>query len=104
MFREEIWVSLNELLNAARVDRSRDPFWCLGGDNPTEADVTLFAFVSSILAGTSCPESSALLRSLPAIMNYTDLIHQAFFSDYGATIPSQVSSAAQHAAMISTKL
>lgn len=52
-FRNEIWHSIENLLGAASVGkREGQPFWCLGGDSPTEADLTLFGFISAILTGT----------------------------------------------------
>ena len=104
-FREEVWTSINDLLGATRMNDSGtlndEPFWCLGGLGPTEADLTLFGFISSILTGTryvvwnaervssgtdvsccSCPASSALLRSLPVVIEYADLIHRKYFPEY----------------------
>ena len=69
--REEIWESINLLLQTARdTKRKRDdgrtssqedrdsPFWVLGeseqGSNPSEADATLFAFVASTLVANGC--------------------------------------------------
>lgn len=51
-FRNEIWTSLDEVLLSSRAKAStslKEPFWLLGGAEPTEADCTLFAFVSSVL-------------------------------------------------------
>ncbi|KAJ9629796.1 hypothetical protein H2203_002177 [Taxawa tesnikishii (nom. ined.)] len=69
-FRTEIWSSLNDMLSGVRayaqsstvnqegnseVAMGREPFWCLGGEEPTEADVTLLALsqVGWLLRGTS---------------------------------------------------
>lgn len=58
IFRKEIWEHVNELLESslrqsrAQVDK-REPFWCLGGTAPTEADTTLYGFVVSVLISTS---------------------------------------------------
>jgi len=53
-FREEVWSSFDDVLSDAReTSQSEDtttPFYILGGEHPTEADVTLFSFVASILA------------------------------------------------------
>lgn len=45
------WAHINALLTEARrVSQGRDgPFWVLGGDEPTEADATIFGFVASSL-------------------------------------------------------
>ena len=54
--RREGWESIDELLSASKRKRSENddkdstlPFWVLGGDTPTEADTTVFGFVSSLL-------------------------------------------------------
>ena len=53
-FRQEIWENINELLIAARkTPAPEEPFWILGGARPTEADGTLFGFVTSILVCTA---------------------------------------------------
>ena len=59
-FREEIWLSLNDLLQESRKKamqrggRKDDGscFWCLGGDGPTECDTTVFGFINSALVAT----------------------------------------------------
>lgn len=54
VFRHEIWESVNGLLeSSARQSRAGEPFWCLGGTAPTEADTTLYGFVASVLVSTS---------------------------------------------------
>jgi hypothetical protein len=58
IFRKEIWEVVNRLLEtSARQSRAhverREPFWCLGGAEPTEADTTLYGFVVSVLISTS---------------------------------------------------
>lgn len=54
-FRQEIWDNINELLISSRTTAVDDakPFWVLGGDNPTEADCTLFGFIVSVLLCTA---------------------------------------------------
>lgn len=75
-FRLEIWEAVDALLTASRdkarardsnkpervhgvlwegQDRGKDkePFWVLGGQEPTEADATLFGFVVSVLICTA---------------------------------------------------
>ena len=54
-FRLEIWESVNAFLVASQSKVKRDlnapdqPFWVLGRDEPTEADATLFGFITSAL-------------------------------------------------------
>lgn len=54
-FRQEIWTSINDLLVAAvdanpEVKFQRDTvFWLFGGNEPSEADSTLFGFIASAL-------------------------------------------------------
>lgn len=54
--RLEVWVSINALLveshGQAAADPERgedDPFWLLGYPHPTEADATVFGFISASL-------------------------------------------------------
>lgn len=52
MFRNEIWGSVNDLLaSIPSKSETTEPFWCLGGPEATEADITLFGFLASILTG-----------------------------------------------------
>ena len=50
-FKREIWESINELLSVSKKQQriGGTPFWMLGGEEPTEADTTLFGFVSAAL-------------------------------------------------------
>lgn len=65
-FRAEIWETLAGLLAASRTKqaggstrstRSKkaddEPFWALGGEEPTEADTVLFGFIVSVLICTA---------------------------------------------------
>jgi hypothetical protein len=58
-FKTEIWGTIAELLQASKakgLSRGRkddEPFWVLGGDEPTEADPTLFGFIVSVLVSTA---------------------------------------------------
>ena len=54
MFRREIWESINcALASIAKNTDAKDmPFWILGGTAPTEADATLFGFITSVLVST----------------------------------------------------
>lgn len=49
-FKEEVWENVNGLVTEAKQQANDDePFWILGGDDPTEADATLFGFVVGAL-------------------------------------------------------
>lgn len=58
LFRREIWDSVNELLESSLRQAGQnvhwdEPFWCLGGAGPTEADMVLYGFIVSVLVGKS---------------------------------------------------
>ncbi|KAB2575013.1 hypothetical protein DBV05_g6343 [Lasiodiplodia theobromae] len=86
-FRRQIWESFDDLLREAKrkqggaTDREK-PFWIMGGDHPTEADMVLFGFVVSVLMCTAAPESQEVVRSFPTILEYAGRIHDRFFPDY----------------------
>lgn len=49
-FREEIWRRLNGMLAESRRKRAgKECFWCLGREEPTDCDTTVFGFVCSAL-------------------------------------------------------
>jgi hypothetical protein len=48
LFRGEIWEHFSDLLADRRTPGS-EPFWLLGGKEPTEADASLFGFIVSAL-------------------------------------------------------
>jgi hypothetical protein len=54
MFRREIWEGISDLLESslmhskAKAENDK-PFWILGGAQPTEADASLFGFITSVL-------------------------------------------------------
>lgn len=56
-FRREIWDALDSLLTSAKTTANassgHQPFWVLGGDQPTEADTSLFGFLTAALIGTA---------------------------------------------------
>jgi len=85
-FRHEIWSSFNDLLEDGRqssdISSTSSPFWVLGRQQPSEADVTLYSFIASIMTANSCPGSQAMLRSMPALMDYAGRIHDQYFADY----------------------
>lgn len=71
MFRIEIWSSVNDLLADIPVKpETAEPFWCLGGSEPTEADITIFGFVSSILTGLRCVTQDNY------VLHYADILVQ----------------------------
>lgn len=50
VFNEEIWENINALLLEARKAAvAEEPFWVLGGEEPTEADATLYGFIAGTL-------------------------------------------------------
>lgn len=61
-FRVEAWNAVNDLLVASKAKKTQrqgqqgeadQPFWVLGGEEPTEADTTVFGFVISALVCTA---------------------------------------------------
>ena len=103
-FRKQIWESLNALLVASRSKKQEsgtDPaiFWVMGGNEPTEADTTLFGFICSALVCASKvshrlefndrtnsvrrgPETRETVRGFPVMMDYARRIHDHYFPDY----------------------
>lgn len=90
-FRREIWESVNVLLVESKTalgtqrstnDGAEEPFWVLGGENPTEADATVFGFVVSVLVCDAAPDSRSVVRSFPVVMEYAKRIQGRYFPDY----------------------
>ncbi|KAH3153240.1 hypothetical protein KXW80_008325 [Aspergillus fumigatus] len=60
-FQREIWDCISQVLSAAKAkaaknttsDKNDELFWLLAGDEPTEADATLFGFIISTLVCTA---------------------------------------------------
>lgn len=57
-FRQQIWENVNALVVASRGEKTdtgaaKAPFWVSGGNKPSEADASLFAFISSALICTA---------------------------------------------------
>lgn len=55
-FRAEIWEHINGMLVVSQRGSSEgtpEPFWVLGGEQPTEADAVVFGFVVSVLVCTA---------------------------------------------------
>lgn len=87
--RQGIWQTMEEALVERRSaavagDKAanKTPFWCLGGDQASEADATLFGFINSALVARSSPETRKFVRNLPAVMDYATRIHSVYFPDY----------------------
>ncbi|KAF2222137.1 putative glutathione S-transferase [Elsinoe ampelina] len=85
-FRLEVWESIESLLeeSAHRQSKAVDgqPYWILGGSQPTEADTTLFGFISSNLTCTAAPSSQKIIRSKPVVLEYAQRIHDTYFPEY----------------------
>ncbi|KAI0451320.1 hypothetical protein F5B21DRAFT_507354 [Xylaria acuta] len=87
VFRREIWESCADLLLESQTKTrpaTGEPFWVLGGPQPTEADATLFGFVSSALLATAGPDSQADVKSFPVLLDYARRIQERYFPDYEA--------------------
>ncbi|BCS26292.1 glutathione S-transferase family protein [Aspergillus puulaauensis] len=90
-FRVEAWNAVNDLLVASKVKKTQhqeqqgdadQPFWVLGGEEPTEADTTVFGFVISALICTAGPKARELVMGFPVMREYARRIHDAYFPDY----------------------
>ncbi|KAF2726794.1 putative glutathione S-transferase [Polyplosphaeria fusca] len=91
-FRSEIWGAVEGLLEESRravVERQKNGgvegecWWVLGGEEPTEADATVYGFVVSVLVCGACPESGALLRGkFGGVVKWAEQVHRRWFADY----------------------
>jgi glutathione S-transferase len=83
-FVKEIWGGINGMLSESRRKAEKGRcFWVLGGEEPTEADATLFGFVTSTLVCEAGPESRALLkREFPVVLEWAEKVHERWFPDY----------------------
>jgi len=83
-FRREVWESVNALLAHSRKTADGDEcFWVLGGDEPTEADASVYGFIVSTLIADAGPESKKLVQTeCPAAIEYATRIHHRYFPDY----------------------
>ncbi|KAI1419848.1 hypothetical protein F5Y12DRAFT_189414 [Xylaria sp. FL1777] len=88
LFRREIWESFADLAlesqTKTRGAAKDEPFWVLGGPEPTEVDATLFGFVVSTLVCTAGPGSQADVKSFPVLVEYARRIQERYFPDYEA--------------------
>lgn len=85
LFRQEIWQAISDMLqdSKAKTGTGQSCFWIMGGQNPTEADFTVFGFVVSTLMATAAPKSRALVtKEFPTVVDYATRIQQQYFPDY----------------------
>ncbi|RYC63799.1 hypothetical protein CHU98_g2425 [Xylaria longipes] len=71
--RREIWESCADLLLESQTKTrpaAGEPFWVLGGTEPTEVDATLFGFAD--------------VKSFPVLLDYALRIQGRYFPDYEA--------------------
>ncbi|OGM46726.1 glutathione S-transferase [Aspergillus bombycis] len=84
--RGEIWERINGTLVEARSRHGerggQGPFWVSGGEEPTEADATLFGFIVSGLVCYAAPNTQKVVRGYPAVVDYARRIHDKYFPDY----------------------
>jgi len=83
-FRLQIWESFNDLLVSSKLksESNTEPFWVLGGDEPTEIDMVLFSFIVSVMYCTAAPDSQKVIRGFPVLLDYAGRIHERWFPDY----------------------
>ena len=87
---QEILTTVNDLLETRHEDAEvKDgkgkemPFWLLGGKDPSNADATVFGFISCLLISKSGPESiKYVMEKCPAVLDYANRIHAKYFTDY----------------------
>ncbi|KEY66212.1 hypothetical protein S7711_09225 [Stachybotrys chartarum IBT 7711] len=85
---EEAWESINAIISEARTRssgavQSREPFWVLGGEQPTELDATIYGFItSSLVCDAAAPVTKRAVESHSALVDYAERIHDRFFPDY----------------------
>ncbi|KAM7188602.1 hypothetical protein V8F33_010567 [Rhypophila sp. PSN 637] len=90
VLKQEAWENLAAILAEARINsqsaasqRSQgDPFWVLGGTQPTEADAVVYGFIIGSLVCEAGPESRKMIKSLPVLVDYAKRIHSQYFGDY----------------------
>lgn len=84
-FVKEIWESINSMLEDSKrkAKGGEDCFWVLGGEEPTEADATVFGFVVSALVCEAGPETRELVKGeFPVVVEYARRIHGRWFPEY----------------------
>lgn len=84
-FTKEVWDAVNGLLDASleKTSAKNECFWVLGGEQPSEADTSVFGFIVANLVSDSAPWSRDLLkRRYSTIIDYARRIHNKYFPDY----------------------
>ncbi|GKT91566.1 glutathione S-transferase [Colletotrichum tofieldiae] len=93
-FASEVIMSLNGFcetsLSKLSLDsrESREPFWILGGQRPSEADFIVYGNLATILGTNVNPVHAALIREKPALVEYVGRIHERFFAEYKSPVHS----------------
>ncbi|KAK1455023.1 hypothetical protein CMEL01_03783 [Colletotrichum melonis] len=91
-FATDVVMSLNGFcetsLSKLSLDsrESREPFWILGGQRPSEADFIVYGNLATVLGTTVNPVHAALIREKPALVEYMGRIHERFFSEYKSPV------------------
>ncbi|KAI1475601.1 putative glutathione S-transferase [Daldinia eschscholtzii] len=83
--RREIWEAISAQLITSRSSSkggNNEPFWVLGGEQPTEADTCLFGFIVSAWICTAGPKSRDTIKEFPVLLDYAGRIHDKYFPDY----------------------
>jgi glutathione S-transferase len=80
----DVWAGVSGMLEESRRKTpGKDCFWVLGGEEPTEADATVFGFVVSNLVCDAAPETRKLLKDeFPVVVEYAERIHGRWFPEY----------------------
>lgn len=83
-FVNEIWEGIAALLRESRDKAQRgECFWVLGGEQPTEADASLFGFITSVLVSDANPWTQKLVKTeFSVVVEYAERIHNRWFPDY----------------------
>jgi hypothetical protein len=104
-YRRQVWENIDALLVASRRKKTETGagdamFWVSGGNEPSEADTALFGFITAALVCNTyvfidchmvhdcanvlarAPETKKVLKSLPAVVDYAQRIHDHYFPDY----------------------
>ena len=83
-FVKDIWEGVAAMLEESRREVAGQAcFWVLGGNQPTEADATVFGFVVSAMVCDAGPESRDLIKNeFPVVVEYAERIHREWFPDY----------------------
>ncbi|CAM1502704.1 Fc.00g074800.m01.CDS01 [Cosmosporella sp. VM-42] len=84
VFKHEAWEGVNSLVSEAKKasKSGKGPFWILGGEEPTEADATLFGFIASALVCDAAPATRQIVQVFPDVVDYAERIYEKYFPDY----------------------